>query len=80
MVNSGKKPILPNGEVVRNLQDKESNLAINLNSKFDSKELKENNKKMDKLIDLLSNQSQMISSNGYTTVRKGNVTRTVKKG
>jgi len=80
MVNSGKKPILPNGEVVRNLQDKESNLAINLNSKFDSKELKENNKKMDRLIDLLSNQSQMISSNGYTTVRKGNVTRTVKKG
>ena len=80
MVNSGKKPILPNGEVVKNLQNKESNLAINLNSKFDSKELKENNKKMDKLIDLLSNQSQMISSNGYTTVRKGNVTRTVKKG
>lgn len=79
MVNSGKKPILPNGEVVRNLQDKESNLSINLNSKFDSKELKENNKKMDKLIDLLSNQAQYSENDKSSIVRKGITTKRYRK-
>lgn len=79
MVNSGKKPILPNSEVVRNLQDKESNLSINLNSKFDSKELKENNKKMDKLIDLLSNQTQYSDNENGTIIRKGITTKRYRK-
>ena len=78
MIRSGKKPVLPNMSAVNSLKSKENSLSLNVNNQFDSKELKANNKKMDKLIDLLSSQSQATQTSKGVMIRKGNSTTIIK--